>query len=68
MTKIPITHGVQTQHVRFLEAARKAGADVDTNAADRLMERLARTKPEPKSTLQIKSPDPPRSKKIVPGS
>ena len=36
------------QHARFLEAAREAGADVDTDAADRLMGRLAMTKPEPK--------------------
>ena len=37
-----------SQHARFLEAAREAGADLDTSAADRLMGRLAKTKPEPK--------------------
>ena len=37
-----------TQHARFMEAARAAGADVDTSAADRLMGRLAKTPPEPK--------------------
>ena len=48
------------QHARFLEAARVAGADVDTDAADRLMGRLAKTKPEPKAaSRQKKTPSPP---------
>ncbi len=36
------------QHARFLEAARKAGTDMDTSAADVLMGKLAKTKLEPK--------------------
>ena len=34
------------QHARFLEAAREAGADAETSAADALMGKLAKTKPD----------------------
>ena len=33
----------KSQHARFVEAAREAGADVDTSAADALIGRLAKT-------------------------
>ena len=42
------------QHARFLEAAREAGADAETSAADALMGKLAKTKPEPKPAKKIK--------------
>ena len=45
------------QHARFVEAAREAGADVDTSAADTLMGRLAKTPPEPKAAKKKKSAD-----------
>lgn len=38
----------ETQHARFIEAAKEAGADTDTSAADALMGRLAKTPPAPK--------------------
>jgi hypothetical protein len=34
----------------FIEKAREIGADEKHSAADKLMERLAKTKPEPRST------------------
>jgi hypothetical protein len=34
----------------FLEKAREIGADEKHSAADKLMERLAKTKPEPRKT------------------
>lgn len=43
------TEPQRNQHARFVEAAREAGADVDTSAADTLMGRLAKTPPEPKA-------------------
>ena len=48
-----------SQHARFVEAAREAGADIDTSAADALMGRLAKTPPGtkagPKSPKQPKT-------------
>ena len=44
-----------TQHARFIEAAREAGADVESDAADRLMGKLAKTPPEPKPTKPKKT-------------
>jgi hypothetical protein len=36
------------QSKAFIEKAREIGADEKNSAADRLMERLAKTKPEPR--------------------
>ncbi|WP_409567550.1 hypothetical protein [Methylobacterium sp. J-030] len=39
----------EEQYARFIEAAKKAGADGESSAADALMGRLAKTKPAPKT-------------------
>jgi hypothetical protein len=40
------------QSKAFIEKAREIGADEKHSAADKLMERLAKTKPEPKTTAK----------------
>lgn len=40
----------QEQSRAFIEKAREIGADEKRSAADNLMERLAKTKPEPRKT------------------
>ena len=37
------------QHAKFVEAAKQAGADGDDSAADTLMGRLGKTRPNPKN-------------------
>lgn len=48
------TNQTDSQHARFVDAAREAGADVDTSAADALMGKLAKTPPEPKPAKKEK--------------
>ena len=43
----PIRKDDPEQSKAFIEKAREIGADEKRSAADRLMERLAKTKPEP---------------------
>ena len=42
------------QSKAFIEKAREIGADEKRSAADKLMERLAKTKPEPRKTPHSK--------------
>jgi hypothetical protein len=44
----------QEQSKAFIEKAREIGADQKNSAADKLMERLAKTKPEPQKTSRAK--------------
>jgi hypothetical protein len=44
----PIKPDDKEQSKLFIEKAREIGADEKHSAADKLMERLARTKPEPR--------------------
>lgn len=43
------------QSKAFIEKAREIGADEKHSAADKLMERLAKTKPEPRTQAGAKS-------------
>ena len=43
-----MTHDDSEQSKAFIEKAREIGADEKNSAADKLMERLAKTKPEPR--------------------
>jgi hypothetical protein len=44
----------EEQSKLFIEKAREIGADEERSAADELMERLAKTKPEPRKPLRNK--------------
>ncbi len=47
MTKESKPTNAADQSARFIETARKIGADEESSAADELMGRLARTPPQP---------------------
>ena len=45
-------HEDDAQSRAFIEKAREIGADEEHSAADKLMERLAKTKPEPRTSAR----------------
>jgi hypothetical protein len=48
--KNKVTRDDPAQSKAFIEKAREIGADEDKSAADNLMERLAKTPPEPRKS------------------
>jgi hypothetical protein len=47
-TKVPAGADDEAQSKAFIEKAREIEADEEHSAADKLMERLAKTKPDPR--------------------